>query len=82
MLGLLVILAWIGLALGLAAVIWIAVIGFQNEEYLFAIGSFFCFPVAIIYGIMRFDEAKIPLFMLIAATILRVVVAVGSAGLQ
>lgn len=45
----------------LAGAIWIALLAFQEGEIAFGVFSIVCGIVAIVYGIQRFDDAKIPL---------------------
>ena len=72
MVALLVAVGWFVLGLGVVGVIWIAVIAFQNEEPIWGVAALLCFPAAIIYGVMRFDEAKIPLIFVLVAGAFRV----------
>ena len=51
--------------LTLVGMVWIAVIAFQNGEIAWGIFSLLCGIVALIYGILHFDEAKIPLILMI-----------------
>jgi hypothetical protein len=57
--------ALLGSILALAGVLWIAVIAFQNEDPVWGIVSIFCGIAALIYGVQHFDQAKIPLSLLI-----------------
>ena len=54
----------LGLILGLcgfAGVVWIMIVAFQNGDIIWAILSFFCGIVAIVYAIQHFEQCKIPL---------------------
>lgn len=41
--------------------IWITVKAFVQEDFIWGIGCFFFFPLSLIYGMMNFDELKVPL---------------------
>jgi len=60
----------IGGLLALIGAIWIAVIAFQNEEVVWGIFSIFCGIAALIYGVQHFDEAKVPLGLLVVGIVL------------
>ena len=65
-------MAALGGLLLLIGAIWIAVIAFQNEEVAWGIFSIFCGIAALIYGVQHFDEAKVPLGLLVAGIALSV----------
>lgn len=46
---------------GLAGVIWIAVLAFQEGDIAYGVLSIRCGIVAIAYGVQHFDDAKVPL---------------------
>lgn len=48
------------------AIIWMIVIACQNEQWGWAIGMFFIFPVSYVYGALHWDRAKTPFIMSIA----------------
>ncbi len=59
-----------GLAI-LVGVIWTAVIAFQKENILWGIFCLLCAPlVALIYGILNFDRAMVPVILIIVGLIL------------
>jgi len=59
-----------GLAI-LVGVIWTAVIAFQKENILWGIFCLLCAPlVALIYGILNFDRAMVPVILIIVGIIL------------
>ena len=64
------ILAVVGSLLALVGVIWIVVIAFQNGDPVWGVVSIFCGIAAIIYGVQHFDEAKVPLGLLVGGMIL------------
>lgn len=63
-------MAALGGLLLLIGAIWIAVIAFQNEEVVWGIFSIFCGIAALIYGVQHFDEAKVPLGLLVVGIVL------------
>jgi hypothetical protein len=66
-------IAGLGGLLCFIAVIWMVVIAVQNGDILWAIGSFFCFIVFLIYGIQKFEQAKIPLGLFGAGFVLSLI---------
>lgn len=46
---------------------------FQDGETLWGIGSIIFFPIALIYGVMNFGEAKIPVILLAVGFAARIV---------
>ena len=59
-----------GLAI-LVGVIWTAVLAFQKEEILWGIFCLVCAPlVALIYGILNFDRAMVPVILIIIGLVL------------
>jgi len=51
--------------LGFAGAIWTGIIAFQEGETLWAFGSVFLFPVALIYGFKNFEICRAPTIMLL-----------------
>lgn len=49
---------------GLAGVIWVAVLAFQDGEPAWGIGSIICGIVAIVYAVKNMDRALIPLILM------------------
>jgi hypothetical protein len=67
------IVAWAGLLITLAGAVWMAYLAWANNEALWAVGCFCLAPiVGTIYGILHFDEGKIPLGLIWAGILLRV----------
>ncbi len=67
------IVGWVGVVVTLAGAVWMAYLAWSNNQIPFAIGCFCLAPiVGTIYGIMNFDEAKIPLGLIWLGVILRV----------
>lgn len=65
--------AALGSLLCFVAVIWMVIIAVQNGDILWAVGSFFCFIVFLIYGIQKFDQAKMPLGLFAAGFVLSII---------
>ncbi len=65
-------IALLGSLLALVGAIWIAVIAFQNDDMIWGIASIFCGIAAVIYGVQQFDQAKIPLALLVVGTLIGV----------
>jgi 1,4-dihydroxy-2-naphthoate octaprenyltransferase len=63
-------IALLGSLMALVGAIWIAVIAFQNDDMLWGILSIFCGIAAIIYGVQHFDQAKLPLGLLVLGIII------------
>jgi hypothetical protein len=62
-------IALLGSILGLIGVIWIVVIAFQNDDPIWGVVSIFCGLAAIIYGIQHFDQAKVPLILILIGVV-------------
>lgn len=59
-------LAGIASICGLIGWIWIIVLAFQNGDVIWGICSIlFCGIVALVYGIMHFQQAKVPVILLV-----------------
>jgi hypothetical protein len=69
--GIIAMLCWIG---GLASIIWLALLAFQDDEPIWGVLSLLCGVVAIIYGVRNLDRAKIPLLILLTAIVGNVLV--------
>lgn len=68
------IVGWAGAVVALVGAVWMAYLAWSNNQVVWAIGCFCLAPiVGTIYGIMNFDQAKIPLGLIWAGVILRVV---------
>jgi 1,4-dihydroxy-2-naphthoate octaprenyltransferase len=63
-------IAILGSLMALVGAVWIAVIAFGNDDMVWGIISIFCGLAAIIYGVQHFDEAKIPLGLLVLGIII------------
>ena len=58
---------------GIAGIVWIAVLAFQSGQPIWGIAAILFFPAALIYGVMRFPDAKTPLFFVIISLLTHVV---------
>ena len=65
---------------GLAGVIWVLIIAIQNGDIVWGIVGLFCGIVAIIYAIQHFEEAKIPLGLMILGVIGNIIMRVVASG--
>ena len=59
-----VFLGYIALLCGVVGWLWIVVLAFSEGETLWGIGSLIIPLVALIFGIMNFEETKIPLLLM------------------
>jgi hypothetical protein len=62
-------IALLGSIVGLIGMIWIALIAFQNDDPIWGVVSIFCGLAAFIYGVQHFDEAKIPLGLMLLGVV-------------
>ena len=51
-------------------VIWMIVIAVKKDEWVWAIGMFFIFPLMYIYGAVNWGDAKLPLLLNVGAIIM------------
>lgn len=65
---------------GLAGVIWVAVLAFQDGEIGWGIGSIICGIVAIVYAVKNMDRALIPLILIGVGIVGNAIVRVAAAG--
>lgn len=75
MAALFVTLVFIASILGLVGWIWIVVLAFSEGETLWGVGCFCFAPLCFVYGILNFDECKVPLILLAAGTLTRIILA-------
>ena len=69
-----VIIGWVGVVLYLVGAGWLTYLAYSNNQVGMAVGCFCLAPVfGTIYGIQNFDEAKIPLGLMWAGFVLRIV---------
>lgn len=56
----------LGPIIGLVGVVWVAVIAFQSNDIFWGIFCLIC-PgiVALIYGVLNFEKAKIPVILIV-----------------
>lgn len=57
---------------GIVGWLWITVMAFSEGETLWGIGCLLISPVSIIYGLLNFQELKIPFFMVVAGFVGRI----------
>jgi hypothetical protein len=62
-------LAIIGAILGIVGYIWLLVLAF-SESILWGIGSLLCGLVALVFGITRWPETKVPILLYVAGLVL------------
>ncbi len=66
------ILALIAAGVGVIGWLWIVVTAFSEGEIIWGIGCLIISPLSIVYGLLNFDELKIPLFLVAGGLIARV----------
>lgn len=54
---------------GFAGYVWIVVAAFSNDDAAWGLGCVFCWPAAIAYAILNFDDLYVPLLILIIAVL-------------
>ena len=59
----------IGGILALIGYVWLLVLAF-SESVLWGVGSLFCGLVALVFGVTRFAEAKVPVLLYAAGIVL------------
>jgi hypothetical protein len=68
------ILSLIALAAGIIGWLWITVMAFSEGETLWGVGCLILSPLCIVYGLMYFQELKIPFFMVVGGFVVRVAI--------
>ncbi len=68
----LLILAYLLVIASAVGWLWIFALAFGNEEFIWAILCLIFSPLAILYGIMHLDEARIPLLLIAVGIIGRI----------
>ena len=63
----------VGGAMTVIAWIWVVVIAFREDGFLWGIGSLLIGLVALIYMLMHFDECRTPFWLTVAGIILAVI---------
>ena len=63
------ILALVALAAGFVGWLWITVMAFSEGETLWGVGCLIFSPLCIVYGLMNFEELKIPFFMILGGIV-------------
>lgn len=68
------ILSLIALAAGIIGWLWITVMAFSEGETLWGVGCLIISPLCILFGLMHFQELKIPFFMVLGGFVVRVAI--------
>ena len=68
------ILSLIALAAGVIGWLWITVMAFSEGETLWGVGCLIISPLCILFGLMHFQELKIPFFMVLGGFVVRVAI--------
>lgn len=76
------ILSLIALAAGIIGWLWITVMAFSEGETLWGVGCLIISPLCILFGLMHFQELKIPLFMVIGGFVARVAILAMAIGMS
>lgn len=76
------ILALVALAAGVIGWLWITVIAFSEGETLWGVGCLIISPLCIVYGLMNFQEMKIPFFMVLGGFVGRLAIGAIAIGMS
>lgn len=68
------ILALAALAAGVIGWLWITVMAFSEGETLWGVGCLIISPLCIVYGLMNFQELKIPFFLVLGGFVGRIAI--------
>ena len=68
------ILSLIALAAGVIGWLWITVMAFSEGETLWGVGCLIISPLCILFGLMHFQELKIPFFMVVGGFVVRIAI--------
>jgi hypothetical protein len=71
---LLSIMAVIALAVGVIGWLWITVMALSEGETLWGVGCLFISPLCVVYGLLNFQELKVPLFMVLGGFVARIAI--------
>ncbi|MCA9139369.1 MAG: hypothetical protein KDB00_21490 [Planctomycetales bacterium] len=72
--SLLSIIAIAALGIGIIGWLWITVAAFSDGEALWGIGCIVISPVCVVYGLLNFQELKVPVLMVIGGFIMRIAI--------
>lgn len=75
------ILALAALAAGVIGWLWITVMAFSEGETLWGVGCLIISPLCIVYGLMNFQELKIPFFLVLGGFVGRIAIGVIAIGM-
>ena len=75
------ILAMTVLAVGIIGWLWITVMAFSEGETLWGIGCLIISPLCVVYGLLNFQELKIPFIMVCVGFVGRIALVVLAASL-
>lgn len=78
MVALLLFLAGALALVGIVGWLWMVVIAFSNGEPLWGLGCLFIPPLGIVYGLMNYEEAKIPFWIVTVGFVSNIVIRVAA----
>ena len=76
------ILALVALAVGVIGWLWITIMAFSEGETLWGVGCLIISPLCIVYGLMNFQELKIPFFLVLGGLVGRIAIGVIAIGMN
>ena len=76
------IFALIALAVGVIGWLWITVMAFSEGETLWGVGCLIISPLCVVYGLMNFQELKIPFFMVLGGFVGRIAIGAIALGMS
>ena len=76
------ILSLIALAAGVIGWLWITVMAFSEGETLWGVGCLIISPLCILFGLMHFQDLKIPFFMVVGGFVVRVAILAMAIGMS
>ena len=72
----------IGTLCSLIGWIWVIVLAFQNGDTVWGVISIFCGIVGLVYGLMHFQQAKVPVILMAVGIICSIAVQVMAPGMM
>ncbi|QDV26969.1 hypothetical protein [Aureliella helgolandensis] len=76
------ILAMAALAAGVIGWLWITVMAFSEGETLWGVGCMIISPLCIVYGLMNFQELKLPFFLVLGGFVGRIAIGAITIGMS
>jgi hypothetical protein len=76
------IFALLALAAGVTGWLWITVMAFSEGETLWGVGCLIISPLCIVYGLMNFQELKIPFFLVLGGFVGRIAIGAIAIGMS